>query len=183
MDDLSFLESTELDKNSLNKLSEKVNNLKRIRKEIAQHEEMLKELKKLESTISGEEIPSFMAQFGIDSLTLDDGSGLTIKEDLSVSLPKLDPIKRKLIMDWISENGGRHLIKDNVTIEDVDETIMEALQDLNCYYTRKKDINPQSLKAFFRDLLGMKKNTVQKVELTDIPVEANLFVYRETKIK
>jgi len=182
-EDLSFLETSTLDKGNLTKLSEKINSLKRIRTEIKQCESRMKDLKNIEKVISGEDIPQFMSAYGIDSINLDDGSGVSVKESVYVSLPKTDPIKRRKVLEWVSEHGGSGIIKDNLTIKDPSYDIISTLDNAGYSYERKKDINALSLKAFIKNILGMQKNSIQKVDLADIPPEVNLFIGKETKIK
>jgi hypothetical protein len=183
MEDLSYLEATEIKESDLQELAPKIRALQTVRKKIKDLEEELKAVKDIEKRLSGEEIPQFLSKFALSKLTLEDGSSLEVKEEIYVSLPKTDLIKRKKVMNWIIQHGGEGLVKDKVTIEDPGDTVLIALNNLECPYERKKDIHSQTLKAFFKNILGLKKNTIQQVELSEVPKEANLFIYKETKLK
>jgi hypothetical protein len=75
------------------------------------------------------------------------------------------------------------LIKDQVTIEEPGENILSFLNDSGHSYQRKEDVNAMSLKAFFRDILGMKKNSVARIQLSEAPKEFNVFIKKSTYIK
>ena len=180
---MDHLENFEMDNGEISKLSEKIKLLNQVRKEIEDKEYELKKLKDIEKGISGEDIPQFLSKFGIDSIKLDNGAQVTIEEKINVSLPKKDVIKRNNLMKWISENGGAGIIKDTLTMFDPENSIIEKVKELGVSFERKKDIHASTLKAFFKEILGLKKNTIQKVEISEIPKEANLYIYKETKIK
>lgn len=180
--DQSFL-TENLSKENLYELSGKLRQLKSLRKEIDLLESKLKNVKKLEEKLSCEEIPGFLYQYGIQGLTLDNGAQLKIKESIYVSLPKNDLAKRGRFLDWLKENGGEYLIKETLTINEPQEKVVKELSDSNIPFVLKDDVNTNSLKAFFNDVLGMKKGSQCRLELTDIPEEFNLFIKKETTIK
>ncbi len=183
-DNLDFLEKEEsLDSKALATLQQKLANLKEKRFAIDEVEERLKAMKNEERKISREEIPAYLLQFGINKLSLADGTSVEIKEDLTLSLPKTDPLKRKEAIAFIIAQGGGGLLKDNLTIEDPSLAVMSQLDAEGMAYKRTQDINTASLKAFFRGLLGLKKNTIAEITKEDTPKALNLYVYRETKIK
>lgn len=183
MNDHDFLEESQtLDSAALATLQGKLSGLTDLRTQIAEVESHLKELKKEEMKRSREDIPSFLLQFGINRLDLDNGMCVTIKEDIACTVPKTDMVKRQAVMNFLIKNGGGGLIKDKVQIEDPTVAVMNKLEEDGVQYARTQDVNTSSLKAFVRGLLGLKKNTVASVEVSEVPKELNLYVYRETKV-
>lgn len=146
-------------------------------------EKRLKQVKERERKLSQEEIPSLLLQNGLTMIQLNDGRKLEIEEKLHVSLPKKDPVKRSKVLQWVIENGGSDIIKDELTIEDPDISWIQKLKEMGVPYERKKDIHHQSFAAFVRNKLGMTKGSLPELEANDVPEEANLYLYKETKIK
>lgn len=172
-----------LTNNNLSELSGKIKRLLKLRENIKEMEEKLKQVKKEENQLSGEEIPAYLAQFGIDSIKLDNGKSVTIREDLKCSLPKTDYVKRKNYLNWLRENGGSDIIKEELTINSPNAKIIEHLRKENITFLQSENIHPSTLKAFFRDILGITKNSVAKMEKSELPDYINLYIHRETKIK
>ena len=140
-------------------------------------------LKKEEAKRSQEDIPNFLTQFGIDELKLENGYKVTIKQDIACSLPKTDFAKRQKVLSFISNNGGGGMIKDTLTVVDPTQAVINSLNELGVLSEHKKDIHAASLKAFIRELLGLKKNTRAKMTVVDLPTELNPYVYSQTIIK
>ena len=91
--------------------------------------------------------------------------------------------KRKTVLKWIIKNGGGSIIKRNLNIEEPGLGVLEFLVKHQIIFEDKKDINAGTLKAWFNSKLGISKNSLQEIEIGDVPKEAGLFVYKETKIK
>lgn len=104
-------------------------------------------------------------------------------KSLSVSLPKKDVLKRRTVLNWIIENGGEGIVDEILSVEDPEEELFSYLQQQAIPFNHNKDIHHSRLKAWFRAKLGIKKGTLQEIEVGDVPTEANLFIYSETKIK
>ena len=75
------------------------------------------------------------------------------------------------------------MIKDTLTVVDPTQAVINSLNELGVLSERKKDIHAASLKAFIRELLGLKKNTRAKMTVVDLPTELNPYVYSQTIIK
>lgn len=180
--DMSFLESLKPDViDILKELGNKLNKLLKTRHEIGFIEEKLKEMKKEERELSGEEIPNLLLGRGLSSIKLETGERVEILEKLAVSVPK-DRTKRSIIFTWLVENGGNYLIKKELKVEEPEDSIIEYLKFHGIPFTNELGMNTNSLKAFLNDKLGMKKGSLQVIEISDIPKEINPFIFRETKI-
>ena len=183
--ELDFLEkdTQNVELKTIELLGGKCRLLKEKRKEINQAEMHLSELKKQEETLSREEIPDLLLQTGLTEIKLESGERVEIKEKIACSLPKKDTGKRKIVLNFIIEQGGEHIIKRKLSVEEPEEFIITFLQEKRIPYSDIKDIHASTLKAWFSEKLGIKKNSLQELELQDIPKEANVFVYKETNIK
>jgi hypothetical protein len=181
--DVDFLNDVEPDLTDLKQLSSLCKDLKAQRELIAGVEQHLEELKEKERKLSQDEIPNLLLSKGIEGLTLDDGSKVEIKEALKVSLPKTDIVKKGRALQWITNNGGADIIKNEVTIREPDQKTVNLLNENDIPYVAKNDIHASTLKAWFSRKLGITKNSMQEIDLCDIPKEINAFMYKETKIK
>lgn len=181
MSDMGFLEK----ENSidLKLIGEKCQVLKEKQKSIDMLKMQLEQATKEERNLSREEIPNLLLQAGLTSVSLETGEVIKIQENLSVSLPKKDLIKRNKVLTFIINNGGANIIKRKVTVEEPELLILNFLKENKIPFDDKKDIHASTLKAWFKNKLGMSKASLQELELQDIPGEAGIFVYNETKIK
>lgn len=123
-----------------------------------------------------------LSKYGMTELKLKDGRKLTLSEDLKVKLPA-DPVKRSVVIRFIEAHGGEDIIKDKVTLLNPSKSLMDALVDRGEDFDRKADVNYQTLSAFFREVLGMKKGFAPKVNASDVPEEAGLFMYKKISIR
>jgi len=183
-EDLSFLsqEEEEVSEDSLKEISELTHVLVDLRKDINQAEDQLKELKENERVLSREDIPNLILAIGITSITLDTGEKVSIEEDLYVVLPKKDFTKRNESLKWIAKNGGGGLIKEEVVVEDPENNLLKFLIKEDIPFDKNKGIHPATLKSFIKSKLGITKGSLQEVELSDIPKELNVFMFKKTKI-
>jgi len=148
---------------------------------VEEAEEELSNRKQLERTIREQTIPSYMAQHRLTSLGLENGKVVTISEELALSMPK-DEAKKRAVIGFLYANEGGDLVKERVSFEDADEEILGMLQDKGITFERSEDVNTNSLKAWFRRKLGLTANTVAQFSTQEVPPEANLYLYRNTKI-
>jgi hypothetical protein len=179
---MDYLDNKKLSQSALYNLTEKVNFLMQVRNNIEEVEKELTELKETERGMSNEIIPALLAEVGLASISLIDGSVIEVVEEIKVKLPSRDIRKRKKVLDFIAANGGEGIIKDTIMINNPDVNLFALLEKNNIGYARKKDVHPQTLKAFFKEITGNGKNTIKRVDFDDIPEEANFFIYKKTKI-
>jgi hypothetical protein len=155
--------------------------LKKLRRKIEEKEEELKAAKAEEARLSCETIPRLFEQHRVSQLVDDSGAKVSIKEDVYCSIPE-DPAKQKEALKFLTNNGGGRLIKDTLIVEDPEEAVISLLVNNETEYTRKSAVNTNSLKAFFKEQLGIKKGSTAKLSFTDVPPVFNLFVRKDTKI-
>ena len=183
MSDTDFLEGKQKVDDILTELSEKVTRLIQKRKDIDFTEDKLKEMAKQEKELSQEEIPQLLLSRGLSSISLATGEKIDIVEKLTASVPKKNEENKSIVLKWLIENGGANLIKQELKVEEPEKAIIDFLQEEGIPFTNLPSVNANSFKAFLNAKLGLKKGSLQELELSDIPKEANPYVYKETKIK
>ena len=111
----------EQDKNELientdiNSLAIHVDKLTELQKAIKHTEKQIEDLKEQYEKISSEVIPNILAEQGLSSLKLADGTVLEVKTKYRCTLPK-DLDKREKAYQWLREQGLDDIIKNNVII-------------------------------------------------------------------
>jgi len=149
-------------------------------KQIEHQDNIMKELKNQKDKISSETIPAILAEQGLQSLKLADGTVLEVNKKYSCTLPK-DPQKKESAYQWLRDQGLGDIIKNEVavTFGKGEDNKAKQLLDLavgNGYEpTQKEKVEPMTLKALYRE----------RVEAgLDMPSDFfHLFVKDETKMK
>jgi len=149
-------------------------------KQIEHQDNIMKELKNQKDKISSETIPAILAEQGLQSLKLADGTVLEVNKKYSCTLPK-DPQKKESAYQWLRDQGLGDIIKNEVavTFGKGEDNKAKQLLDLavgNGYEpTQKQKVEPMTLKALYRE----------RVEAgLDMPSDFfHLFVKDETKMK
>lgn len=109
-------------------------------------------------------MPSAMHAAGVDSLELAEGGKLKVSRNYYCS-PNKNEADRKIIVNWLREQGGDYLIKSTAT---VDPTSIDELKKLGIPYAENTAVNTASLKSFIKDKLGITTGTAQ-LQMEDIP--------------
>ena len=154
LDDLENDQQQLIDKTDIKSLAKYCNELARIENNIASHEATLKELKEKADKISSEIIPDLLAEQGLSSLKLADGSGVDVKKTYSCTVKK-DSIQSAY--NWLRENGLGDLIKNEVAVtfgkgEDNKAEQLLSLAEQEGYEPQQKQkVEPMTLKALYRE--------------------------------
>jgi len=181
MNDINFEKDQEevLDKTeNLNKLSHKVKQLQGIQQSIETLEKSLKETKKDYDNVSGEVIPTMMAEMGLSQLKLMDGSSVEVKPYYAANISLKN---REEAYNWLRSNGLGDIIKNEITVsfgrdEDNKATTYVNLAKGQGYQpTQKLKVEPMTLKALVRERIEAGKS---------MPTEIfNVFIGNKTTIK
>ena len=175
----------EQDKNDLmentdiNSLSIHVEKLTDLQQAIEHTEKQVKDLKAQYDKISSEVIPNILAEQGLQSLKLADGTMLGVSKKYSCTIPK-DPAKKEAAYQWLREQGLGDIIKNEVAVtfgrgEDNKAEHLLGLAAKEGYEpVQKSKVEPMTLKALYRE----------RVEAgLDMPSDLfHLFVKDETKL-
>ncbi len=163
---------------SIQSLADQIQMLEGLNKRIETSEKNIKDLKKEHDRLSGEVIPTMMAEMGLSHLKLADGSTVDVKPNYSASITVAN---REAAFNWLRENGLGDIIKNEISVsfgrnEDNKAADYAALAEERGYQpTQKLKVEPMTLKALVRERLEAGKS---------MPTEIfNVFVGNKTTIK
>jgi len=123
-------------------------------KEVAALEQKLKDEKKSLLKLTDEELPTMLAEIGLSSMKLDDGSEVTVKPTYGASI-LVD--NRPAAYEWLREQGYDDIIKNTVACqfgrgEDDKASAFKAFAEKEGYLAeQKEEIHPQTLRAFVKE--------------------------------
>ena len=159
-------------------LADQVEKLNSLQQRIELQEDNLKSTKKEFDHLSGEVIPTMMAEMGLSHLKLMDGSSVDVKPNYSASISIAN---REKAFNWLRENGLGDIIKNEISVsfgrnEDNKAADYAALAEERGFQpTQKLKVEPMTLKALVRERLEAGKT---------MPTEIfNVFVGNKTTIK
>jgi len=122
--------------------------------EVADLERQFKESKKELLRLTDEELPASMAEMGLASFTLDDGSTIDVKPTYGASILVAN---REKAYDWLRDHGYDDIIKNNVAVsfgrgEDDMAGAFKSLAEKEGYSAQQDtSIHSQTLRAFVRE--------------------------------
>jgi hypothetical protein len=117
-------------------------------------EQKLKDEKKALLKMTDEDLPTMLAEIGLSSMKLDDGSEVTVKQTYGASI-LVD--NRPAAYDWLREHGYDDIIKNTVACqfgrgEDDKASDFKAFAEKEGYFAEQKtEIHPQTLRAFVKE--------------------------------
>lgn len=121
---------------------------------IADLEKTLKDTKKNLLKLTDEEMPAMLAEVGISSFALDDGSTVEVKQTYGASILVNN---RPQAYEWLRDNGYDDIIKNTVLCqfgrgEDDRASAFSAFAEAEGFVpTQKTEIHPQTLRAFVKE--------------------------------
>ena len=136
-------------------------------------EQELAEINERNRIITEDKIPSMMEGFNLLSLSLGDGTRISVKSYVSASIPsqgsidkEKDPGKRSVMKEirnrqfsWLRDNNGEDIIKNRVEMEfgrNEDGKCNEVIEDLHdkgILYKRTTGVHYKVLNGFIGDLM------------------------------
>lgn len=155
---------------------------------VALAEAQLDTAKEVLRKLQEEVIPNALDSAGLSELRMSKtGMVVFVKEDLRCGVPK-DEIKAGKCFQFLTEHGGKDIIKNQVTIPEINnqvinDNLLDKLSALEIYYENDRTVNTNTLKAWFREQLGMKAGCHQTLEPSEVPKEFNLFRQRKAEIR
>ena len=164
----------------LNALATHVTKILELDDQIEHQENILKEYKTQRDKISSETIPALLAEQGLQSLKLADGTELEVNKKYSCTLPK-DPQKKAAAYQWLRDQGLDDIIKNEVSVtfgrgeDDKAKQLLDLAVGNGYEPNQREKVEPMTLKALYRE----------RVEAgLDMPSDFfHLFVKDETKMK
>ena len=121
---------------------------------ISSLESDLKKAKKGLLKLTDEDLPTMLAEIGLSSMELDDGSEVTVKQTYGASI-LVD--NRPAAYEWLREKGYDDIIKNTVACqfgrgEDDKAASFKAIAEKEGHYAEQKtEIHPQTLRAFVKE--------------------------------
>jgi len=103
-------------------------------------ENRLKDQKKQLLKLTDEDLPTMLAEMGLSSFTLDDGSNVQVKQTYGASIA-VD--NRPAAYDWLRDKGYDDIIKNTVSCQFASQQ--------GYYAEQKTEIHPQTLRAFVKE--------------------------------
>ena len=118
---------------------------------------LLKEKNEKARLLREETIPAAMQELGLESITLNTGQKLTIKQDVYASIPKEN---KPIAFNWLNENGFGGLIKISVDVEygkgeaEVALALYKELIERGLTANVQENVHASTLKAFLREQMS-----------------------------
>ena len=166
-----------IEKTDIQQLSGYCLELQSLEDHIESKEEEIKKIKEKADKIASEIIPNMLAEQGLSSLKLADGSAVEVRKSYSCTVKKdnLDSAYQ-----WLRENGLEDLIKNEVFVtfgkgeDNKAEQLLSLAAQEGFEPQQKSTGEPMTLKALYRE----------RIEAgLDMPSDSfNLFVKDQTKI-
>ena len=163
---------------NIQSLADQVEKLNTVYQEVEVLEKSLKQKKKSFEHLSGEVIPTMMAEMGLSQLKLMDGSSVDVKPNYSANITIAN---KDAAFNWLRNNGLGDIIKNEILVsfgrnEDNKAADYAALaQERGFQPTQKLKVEPMTLKALVRERIEAGK---------ELPTELfNVFVGNKTTIK
>ena len=168
-----------LDKSeNIKSLSNEVQKMESLVKEIESIEENLKKKKKDLDVISAEVIPTMMSEMGLSQLKLMDGSMIDVKPFYNATITVAN---RESAFNWLRQNGLGDIIKNEIVVsfgrgeDNKAAEYAELAKSQGLQPAQKLKVEPMTLKALVR----------QRIEAgQEMPTEIfSIFVGNKTTIK
>jgi hypothetical protein len=163
---------------NIQSLADQVERLENLQTQIERQEDTLKQNKKDFEYLSGEVIPTMMAEMGLSHLKLMDGSSVDVKPNYSANITIAN---KDAAFQWLRDNNLGDIIKNEISVsfgrnEDNKAADYAALAEGQGYQpTQKLKVEPMTLKALVRERIEAGK---------ELPTELfNVFVGNKTTIK
>ena len=154
-----------LDKSdNLKILSNEVQKMESLAKEIENIEDTLKSRKKDLDVISGEVIPTMMSEMGLSQLKLMDGSTIDVKPFYNATITQAN---KEAAFNWLRNNDLGDIIKNEVVIRfgrGEENRALELVKELDgrgLSPDQKRRVEPMTIKGFVREQIERGVNLPQ----------------------
>ena len=173
-DQANVLEKTE----NIRSLADQVERLESLQNRLELQEDNIKNTKKELEHVSGEIIPTMMAEMGLSHLKLMDGSSVDVKPNYSANITIAN---REAAFNWLRENNLGDIIKNEISVsfgrneDNKAADYAELAKGQGFQPQQKLKVEPMTLKALVRERIEAGK---------EMPTELfNVFVGNKTNIK
>ena len=163
---------------TIQSLADQVERLESLQTRLELQEDNIKNTKKELEHVSGEIIPTMMAEMGLAHLKLMDGSSVDVKPHYSATITQAN---KEAAFNWLRNNGLGDIIKNEISVsfgrnEDTRAAdYAELAKGRGFSPTQKLKVEPMTLKALVRERIEAGK---------EMPTEIfNVFIGNKTTIK
>ena len=145
-----------LDSVEVTNLADECQKLKDTEDMIKSAEKHLKDLKAKADDIGSRVIPELLAEQGLTSIKLADGSSVSVKKEYRCTLPK-DDSRREQCYKWLRDNQLGDIIKNNVSVtfgrgeDDKAQQLLDLAVANGFEPSQKSDVSWNTLTALFRE--------------------------------
>ena len=145
-----------LDSVEVTNLADECQKLKDTEDMIKSAEKHLQDLKAKADDIGSRVIPELLAEQGLTSLKLADGSSVSVKKEYRCTLPK-DESRREQCYNWLRDNQLGDIIKNNVSVtfgrgeDDKARQLLDLAVANGFEPSQKSDVSWNTLTALFRE--------------------------------
>ena len=156
MSDINFEEDQQdlIEKTDIQTLASYCQELQQKEDEISSLEAQIKKKKEEADKISSEIIPNMLAEQGLSSLKLADGSSIDVRKSYNCTIKKDE---MESAYNWLRENGLGDIIKNEVAVQfgkgednKAEQLLGLAVQE-GYEPTQKQKVEPMTLKAFVKE--------------------------------
>ena len=139
---------------NIQSLADQVERLESMQKQLEIQEEALKQKKKQIEHVSGEVIPTMMAEMGLSELKLSDGSHLKVSTSYRATITEAN---KEAAFNWLRNNGVGDIIKNEISVsfgrneDNKAADYAELAKGQGFQPTQKMKVEPMTLKALVRE--------------------------------
>jgi len=163
-----------VDDQQLKAVADMAQKLEHVRKEEEQKQAELKEIQERERQLSQVDIPEKLEEIGMEEFTLSDGSKVSVKDEVKLSIPKA-PEKRQSAFRFLRDAGLGSLIKEKVEVSENAEQAEEVLKQAGVDYKVNEDAHTGAVKSALKEL---------EAEGQDVPwSDLGGYKYKQTKVE
>jgi len=163
--DLSYLEDASVAGGFIQDVKSKIAEMRRLEMRMLGAEAEYKDAKAKFEAYKATAVVAAFTSAGITQIQDEQGNSIKLVPKYYCNPNKNDEDRMKLAQ-WLEHNGGEHLLKHEGKVS-ADQ--YDALKEAGIPFADKLDVNTNSLKAHLMDLLGYKKGSQARIDLTAIP--------------
>tara|TARA_R100000908_G_scaffold65354_2_gene54736 strand:+ start:3783 stop:4370 length:588 start_codon:yes stop_codon:yes gene_type:complete len=129
-------------------------NIQNVEENLAVSENLVKQYKKELQKLTDEELPQYLAEMGLSSIKLEDGSKIDVKKTYGGSIKKDN---EQEAFAWLRQNGYGDIVKNIVSVDFAmgEDTKAKEFQSLalksGLNPNQVEKVHPQTLKAFIKE--------------------------------
>ena len=144
----------EVDQKGLASVAELARQIRDQEQTIEALEEVLKNSKRSLRNLTDEELPAILAEIGLTSFKLEDGSTVAVKQTYGASILVKNRIQA---YEWLRENSYDDIIKNKIEIsfgrgeDDQASDFSQLAEGAGFNPEQKTEIHPQTLRAFVKE--------------------------------